>query len=132
MLNYYLQINSSGNKIVIEIMVGDEVIMSKHFNVLQKNNMVYFNKTLFKMFEMKSFINNMRENENDRIYLINEENYIEYIEHNATTELFTFVTVVNENKTVTTCVMSQDKNKQFCTELEKINKFVGCLLLARD
>lgn len=133
MLHYYLEIYTDNpNYITIQVLVGDEIIMTKTFPLHVVNNKASFGYVVYDPTLLTNFINDLRKNTSSTYTLRDIDEGIETFIYDADLETFEFDLRTEMGSTTVTCNMNNTRNEQFATQLEKINKYVSRYLLAND
>jgi hypothetical protein len=130
MLNYWLQVKTQADFLTLEMLVGDEIIMTKCFYYNFSNNIASCNRSLHDETEMEAFCDSLNNDKSCSFQFTLEPN--EAIYYCNDTEIFTFKTCNNSLVTTVNTIMDENKRKQFTTELNKINRFIRCNLSSEN
>lgn len=127
MLPYRITITYYKNILELNILILDDIIMTKTFTIVKQDNK-YMCVNEFKYEEFEHLIHAMKNNisysimyhGNDSIQYNHEEEEISFItQYNNLTTTFNINLFNNDN----------DKNKNsFINEFEKVSKFISCVL----
>ena len=122
MLNYWLEVETKDGAILIKILIGDEIIMSKRLDYMFTNKGAICDNYIHDQAEFTHFVNALRNKQSYCFYFAtNPDERMIYL---SDTEIFTFKTNGKYCYTEINTIMDDKKLNQFATELEKINECI--------